>query len=113
MLAYKNENKCKHTKRLSSVLAPNYDVRIPWGANPPTYYLKSILECFPLLDLHEADLSGPVSETVRIRQVLHSSSKCMLDTPFAGTINTHTNSHTKAHSQAHIISILHALLYNN
>lgn len=68
----------------------SYDVRIPQGANPPTYYLKSIFECFPLLDLHEADLSGPVSETVGICQVLHSSSQYMLDTPFAGTINTHT-----------------------
>lgn len=52
----------------------------------PTHHnLRPILECFPLLDLHEADLSSPVSKTVWVCQVLHSSSQCMLDTPFAGT----------------------------
>lgn len=86
----KMEKKRKQAKCLSSAFAPSSDVAIPWRPNPPTHYLKSILECFPLLDLHEADLSGPVCEPVMICQVLHSSSQCMLDTPFAVTIQTHT-----------------------
>lgn len=52
----------------------------------PTHHsLRHILKCFLLLDLHEADLSGPVRMTVWVCQVLHSRSQCMLFTPFAGS----------------------------
>lgn len=68
----------------------------------PTRNVQQILKCFPLLDMLDSELSGLVSLTVRVCQVPHSTSQCMLKTPFASMTHAHAAIHHQTNRQKNV-----------